>query len=132
LHLREGIEVNDFVEWFQVHSNFYGTSKNFIDSGLAEGKILLFDLDVQGAKAIKKIYGERAHVIFIEPPSVGVLEQRLKKRATDSQDVIDERLENAKRELEQKDDFDYKILNDDFDRAYYNFKSLVEKIKDAQ
>ena len=119
---------NQFIEWAQVHSNYYGTKKSFIDEGLSEGKNLLFDLDVQGCDAIKEVYGAEARVIFIEPPSVEELERRLLARATDAENVIQERLNNAKKELLRKDDYDYKVVNDDFETAYLNLKNVIESI----
>ena len=86
---------------------------------------LLFDLDVQGAKKLKNLYRGQAQTIFIEPPSIEVLEQRLKGRATDGDSVIQERLENAKKELKQKDDFDFIVINDDFERAYNDLKVVI-------
>jgi guanylate kinase len=121
-------DENAYVEWAEVHSNFYGTSKEFIDNGLETGIHLLFDLDVQGCDTFKEIYGDEAKVIFIEPPSVYELEKRLMARATDSTSVIQERLSNAKKELIRKNDFDYNIINDDFDTAYENLFSVVLKI----
>jgi guanylate kinase len=121
------IANNEFIEWAKVHSNYYGTSKAFIDSGLENGDYLLFDLDVQGCDSIKEIYGDEAKVIFIEPPSVEELESRLLKRATDSQEVIQERVNNAKQELKRKDDFDYNVVNDDIERAYLDLKFIVTK-----
>jgi guanylate kinase len=124
----KGIAEGKFAEWFEVHSNFYGTSKEFINAGLSSNEFLLFDLDVQGAKEIKHLYGGDAQTIFIEPPSIEALEKRLKARATDAEEVIQERLNNAKAELAQKDDFDYCVLNDDFDQAYTDFKKVVTEI----
>ena len=118
-------ENNEFIEWAQVHSNFYGTLKSFVDKGLEEGKHLLFDLDVQGCDSFKREYGDEAQVIFIEPPSLAELKKRLVARATDKVEVIQERLKNAERELARKDDFDYKVLNDDFDVAYKNLKEIT-------
>lgn len=117
-----------FIEWAKVHSNYYGTSKTFVDQGLREGKRMLFDLDVQGADAMKRIYGSQAHVIFIEPPSVEELENRLKIRATDSLEVIQERVENARKELNRRHDYDHLIMNDDVELAYEKLKSLVTRI----
>lgn len=122
------IAKNDFIEWAKVHSNYYGTSKKFVDEGLGLGKKMLFDLDVQGADSMKKIYGAEAHVIFIEPPSVEELEVRLKRRATDPDHVITERVENARKELHRKNDFDHLLLNDDVEKAYTKLKSIVERI----
>lgn len=122
------ISENMFIEWARVHSNYYGTSKKFVDAGLNENKKMLFDLDVQGADAMKQIYGADAHVIFIEPPSVEELENRLRARATDPEHVIIERVNNAKKELTRKDDFDHLLLNDDVDEAYVRLKKIVARI----
>lgn len=119
---------DEFVEWAEVHSNFYGTLKSFVDEGLSEGKNLLFDLDVQGCDAFKEVYGAEAKVIFIEPPSLGELKKRLVARATDKVEVIQERLKNAERELARSNDYDYKVINDDFEIAYKNLKALTLEI----
>jgi guanylate kinase len=122
------IAEGTFIEWARVHSNYYGTSRKFIEERLAAGRHMLFDLDVQGADAMKKIYGDKAVVIFIEPPSVEVLEQRLRARATDSEAVIQERVENARKELRRKSDYDHLIMNDEVEGAYLRLKALVERI----
>ncbi|MGE3609282.1 MAG: guanylate kinase [Bacteriovoracaceae bacterium] len=122
------IAENNFIEWAKVHSNYYGTSKKFVDEGLKEGRKMLFDLDVQGADEMKRIYGEKARVIFIEPPSIDELEKRLHSRGTDAPHVIRERVENARKELHRKHDYDHLILNDDVDGAYKKLKELVERI----
>jgi guanylate kinase len=119
---------NEFIEWAQVHSNFYGTLKAFVDKGLDEGEHLLFDVDVQGCDAFKEIYGDEAKIIFIEPPSVGELKKRLTARATDAIEVIQERLKNAENELKRSKDFDYNVVNDDFDKAYIDLKNVVLEI----
>lgn len=122
------ISENMFIEWARVHSNYYGTSREFIDEGLSAGKKMLFDLDVQGADAIKKLYGNQGKVIFIEPPSVAELERRLRSRGTDKDEVILERIANAKNELLRKHHYDYLVMNDDVDRAYNHLKSIIEEI----
>jgi guanylate kinase len=122
------IAEGKFIEWAKVHSNYYGTSRTFVDEGLKAGKKMLFDLDVQGSDAMKKMYGEEAHVIFIEPPSIEELEKRLRIRGTESDNVIVERIENARKELIRKHDFDYLVLNDDVNRAYVQLKDVVERI----
>lgn len=121
------IRADLFIEWAKVHSNYYGTSKQFVDEGLKKGRKMLFDLDVQGADSMKKIYGKEANVIFIEPPSLEELEKRLKVRATDSDHVIKERIENARIELGRKNDYDHLIMNDDVEAAYKKLKTIVEK-----
>ncbi len=122
------IAENSFIEWARVHSNYYGTSKIFVDRGLSSGAAMLFDLDVQGADSMKRIYGTEAKVIFIEPPSVAELEKRLKTRGTDKPEVIAERVANAKKELARKHDYDFLILNDEVERAYQHLKTVIEGI----
>lgn len=122
------IEAEEFIEWAKVHSNYYGTSKRFVTEGLLNNWKMLFDLDVQGADAMKKIYGQDAQVIFIEPPSIEELEKRLKSRGTDSEKVICERIINARKELLRKNDFDHIIMNDDVEVAYHKLKTLVQRI----
>ena len=122
------IAQNLFIEWAQVHSNYYGTSREFIDQGLTRGEKMLFDLDVQGADAIKKIYGDKSKVIFIEPPTVEELERRLRSRGTDKEEVILERITNAKKELLRKTHYDFLIMNDDVDKAYKELKAIIEGI----
>lgn len=122
------IAEKEFIEWAKVHSNYYGTNKNFVEDGLNSGKNLLFDLDVQGCDSMKEVYGDEAKIIFIEPPSVAELESRLIKRATDSKEVIQERVSNARQELTRKDDFDYNVVNDNFEDAYKNLHRIVKGI----
>jgi guanylate kinase len=122
------ISQNDFIEWALVHSNYYGTSKSFVDQGIAGGSALLFDLDVQGADAMKRIYGDGAKVIFIRPPSIDELEKRLRGRATDAPHVIEERLKNARHELTRAHDYDFLIINDDVECAYGELASIVGKL----
>lgn len=122
------IKSSEFIEWAKVHSNYYGTSKKFVEEGLNRGEHLLFDLDVQGCDAIKEIYGDEANIIFIEPPSVEILKERLTKRGTDNLDVINERLSNSIKELARKNDFDFNVVNDNIEKAYIDFKFIVQKI----
>lgn len=122
------ISENLFIEWFRVHADYKGTSKTFVDSGLAQGHNMLFDVDVQGADALKKIYGDKAQVIFIEPPSMDELEKRLRKRQTDTEEQIQIRIENAKKELARKNDYDHLIMNDDVEAAYKKFSEIVKRI----
>jgi len=122
------IAENDFIEWAKVHSNYYGTSKKFVQQGLSTGEAMLFDLDVQGADAMKKIYGDQAQVIFIKPPSLDALEKRLKGRGTDSEQVIAERLKNAQSEILRANDYDHLVINDDVTKAYQDLKSIVSKL----
>lgn len=120
----------EFIEWAQVHSNYYGTLKSFVDQGLEEGKKLLFDLDVQGCDQMKELYGDEARVIFIEPPSFDELEKRLRSRGTEAPEVIEERLRNAKSELSRKHDFDFLVTNDELENASAALVGVVKQILD--
>ncbi len=118
------IENDKFVEWASVHGNYYGTSKKEVDRIRNEGNIPIFDVDVQGAKALKKSL-QSAVFIFIIPPSINELERRLKNRDTDSDEIINLRLKNAINELREYTLFDYIVINDDFNKALLNLRSIV-------
>jgi guanylate kinase len=118
----------EFLEWAEVHGNFYGTSKKFVEDSLKNGKHLLFDLDVQGTDSMKKYFGAVANVIFISPPSVEELEKRLRHRGTENTQVINLRLLNAQKELLRKNDFDFLIYNDDIENAYTRLKEITQQI----
>jgi guanylate kinase len=119
---------NEFLEWAEVHGNFYGTSKKFVEKSLTEGKNLLFDLDVQGTDSVKKHFGEKAQAIFISPPSVEELEKRLRNRGTETTQVINIRLMNAKKELTRKEDYDFLVYNDNIEEAYIKLCEITAKI----
>jgi len=119
---------DEFLEWAQVHGNYYGTSKKFVEKCLLEGKHLLFDLDVQGTDSVKKYFGTKANAIFISPPSVEELEKRLRNRGTETTQIINVRLTNAKNELKRKEDYDYLVYNDDIEHAYKKLCEITAKI----
>lgn len=121
-------DQDEFIEWAKVHSNYYGTSKSFVESELASGKNLLFDLDVQGADSFKAYFGDKAQIIFIAPPSIPELEKRLRGRGTDSTGVINLRLENAKREVLRKDDYDFCVKNEELEVAFKDLKDTITNI----
>lgn len=122
------IEKNEFLEWASVHENYYGTSRTFVENALQSGKHLLFDLDVQGTDSFKKHFGSRANAIFIAPPSVEELEKRLRNRGTESTQVINIRLQNARNELLRKNDYDFLVYNENIEEAYENLKKITHKI----
>lgn len=122
------IAEDDFLEWAQVHSNFYGTSKKFVQQMLDEGKDILFDLDTQGTDSIKEYFSHLAHSVFIAPPSIEELEKRLRIRGTETDEVIKRRIENAKKELLRQDHYDYKVPNHDLEIAYQLLTDLIKKI----
>lgn len=115
---KERIAKGDFLEYEEVYPDkFYGTLKSEVDRILAEGKNVVFDIDCIGGLNVKKIYGDRALSIFVMPPSVQALRERLEKRGTDSPEIIEGRLAKAEYEMSFASRFDRIILNDDFDRA---------------
>jgi guanylate kinase len=121
----------DFLEWATVHSNLYGTSKEFVKKKMDSGISLLFDIDIQGADSIKEYFGDRSHIIFIAPPNLEELKERLLSRGTDSLDVIKERLQNAKGELLRKNDYNYLVENDGLDKAYAQLKGIIKEVVDS-
>jgi guanylate kinase len=121
---RAMIDGGAFMEWAQVHGNYYGTAKKEIDRILNIGKIPIFDVDVQGARALRSSLDSAAY-IFIVPPSRKVLESRLRNRKTDSEEQIQIRLRNAIRELREYALYDYVIVNDDLDTALNHIRSIV-------
>ncbi|GAB6887625.1 guanylate kinase [Desulfothermus okinawensis JCM 13304] len=111
------IKEDMFAEWANVHGNYYGTPKREIEEKLNRGFDVVFDIDVQGARNLRQNLTEGVFV-FILPPSIEELKQRLKKRGGDDPDTIDTRIRNAKKEMETSQEFDYAVLNDDLSRAY--------------
>lgn len=112
------VENNEFVEWQEVYDgNYYGTLKSEIARLFAEGKSIIFDVDVEGAKNIKKMYGSQALTVFIKPPNIEVLRERLKHRHTETEHTLEQRLAKAVRELACETEFDIAILNDNLTQA---------------
>ena len=116
--------AGEFLEHNEVHGNFYGTAKSEVLPRLAAGEDVILDIDVQGARDIRKAYPE-AVSIFIVPSSGEELERRLRKRGLDGEDAIRKRLINAAKEIAQAEDFQYVIVNDDLDRAGLELESVV-------
>ena len=111
------IEDDNFLEWAEVHGNYYGTSLKPIQKALEESKLVIFDIDVQGFEQVKTKLDDILTTVFITTPTLQELENRLNSRATDSKDVIAKRLVNAKKEIEYIDKYDYIIINDDLEVA---------------
>jgi guanylate kinase len=118
------VEANAFVEWAQVHGNRYGTSKKAIEERMSQGADVILEIDFQGAIQIKQIFAN-AVLIFILPPSWEELRSRLERRGEDAPDVIELRLANAAVEMAQAHKFDFVIINELFDRAVFDMKTIV-------
>lgn len=115
---QEKVENNEFLEWEMVYKdNYYGTLRSEIERIWSEGKTPLLDIDVKGAIRIQKEYPNNSLTIFVEPPSIEVLEQRLRSRGTESEEKIQTRMSKAAYEVSLKDSFDLVILNEDLDKA---------------
>jgi guanylate kinase len=125
---RSHIDSGNFLEYEEVYTDkFYGTLKSEVERITHAGHNVIFDVDVVGGCNIKKIYGERALSIFIQPPSIAELRQRLEKRNTDSPEVIEKRLEKAEYELGFAPLFDVIVVNDDLSVAQKETLEIVEK-----
>ncbi len=113
-----------FIETALVHNYYYGTPKNYIENTLKSGFDIIMDVDVQGAISIMEIFPD-ALTIFIKPPSIEELEKRLRNRGTDSEEVIKQRLENAKKEMEYAPHFKYVVVNDDLNTVFEKIKQII-------
>ncbi|WP_293659851.1 guanylate kinase [Rhodoferax sp. OV413] len=118
------VDSNAFVEWAHVHSQRYGTSKKAIEDRMAMGADVILEIDFQGAVQIKNIFAN-AVCIFILPPSWEELRSRLERRGEDSPEIIDMRMKNAQLEVSQVEKFDFVIINELFDRALFDLKTIV-------
>lgn len=124
------LELKDsgfFAEWAQVHGNFYGTPRHQIEDASRDGKIMIMDLDVNGAYHLKKTYPD-AVTIFILPPSVDVLRARITARDQGKTPNLDLRLKNAESEMKEASNFDHRLINDEFEKSYLEFKKIIKSL----
>jgi len=123
---REKINHHEFIEWEEVYPDqFYGTLRSEVERIWKAGEHALFDIDVVGGLNLKKEFGEKAISIFVKPPSLKVLEQRLKLRGTDDDEALKKRMGKARFELEYAPLFDHIIVNDSLDRTLEEAEKLV-------
>jgi guanylate kinase len=121
---REMIQAGDFAEWADVHSNLYGTSRRVLDVMLSKGRDVILDIDTQGAKQLREKY-TNAVFIFIMPPSLDILEERLRNRKSDNEDEIKRRMQRSREEIKDYARYDYLIVNRDFDRALIELRAII-------
>lgn len=121
---RNMVQAGDFAEWAQVHSNLYGTSRRVLNEMRTDGTDVILDIDTQGAEQIKEKCQE-AVFIFIMPPSLEILEERLRNRKSDNEDEIKKRMHRARDEIRDYTMYDYIIVNRDFERALTELRSIV-------
>jgi guanylate kinase len=125
---KKKITEGAFLEWEEVYKDhFYGTLNSEVERIWKEGKNVIFDVDVYGGISIKKKFKEKALSIFIMPPSIEVLEERLRKRSTDSEDAIAKRIEKARHEISKASEFDVTIVNDELQTAISEAREIVIK-----
>ncbi|MFN3361030.1 MAG: guanylate kinase [Pseudanabaenaceae cyanobacterium] len=113
-----------FLEWAEYADNLYGTPKQQVEDTIAQGKWVLLEIDLEGARQIAQTFPEALR-IFIAPPSMAVLEERLRKRLTDSEEAIAKRLAHAAIEMAAMDEFDYVIVNDDLEEAVAELETAI-------
>jgi len=121
----EDVEKGYFLEWAEVHGNFYGTSKLQINKALDEGKIVFLDIDVQGHEAVRKSYPDVVTSVFVTTKDKHTLMQRLQSRGTETQESLKVRMINALHEMKKIPEYDYLLINDDFEEAKEFLKSVA-------
>jgi len=122
---REMVSNHEFLEWAHVFNHRYGTPKNDVFHTLSEGGDILFDIDWQGAQQLHQLAGGDVVRVFILPPSMEELRQRLEHRATDSQQIIDARMARAENEVSHWDGYDYVLVNDDVEQCFVDVKTIL-------
>lgn len=122
------IEKNEFIEYAKVHGNYYGTPKSYVQERIKEGDIVILEIDVQGALQVKENYPGAVY-IFLLPPDLKELRNRIEKRATEDEDTINLRMNNAKEELSFIDKYDYAVINDEIEKTVSKIESIIEAEK---
>ena len=118
-----------FVEWQNVHGFYYGTSVSNLEKAIKNDKIMLIEMDVKGSMSIKKLFPDQTFSIFIMPPSISQLRERLRSRGTDSEKRINIRLKRFQEEMEFREKFDYVMINEDLDLAKIELQKTINKLK---
>ncbi|MCC5907859.1 MAG: guanylate kinase [Balneolaceae bacterium] len=120
------VENDDFLEWEELYNGtMYGTLRRSVENELKKGYFILLDIDVLGALNVKKMYGDEALGIFLAPPSLDVLAERLRHRGTETEETLHSRIERAKKEIGYTRRFDEVVVNDDLETAYSQIKKIV-------
>lgn len=119
------LDARDFLEYAKVYNYYYGTSKVWVEEQLNKGEDIILEIDWQGARQIKAMFDEDALFIYILPPSLAVLKDRLQKRAQDKPEVIDARFSKAKEDISHYKEFDYLVVNDDLELATKQLVSII-------
>jgi guanylate kinase len=125
---------DDLLEWAEVHGNFYGTPRRPVEKVLGSGRDMIFDIDYQGTRQVRAKLAQDVVTVFILPPSMAELRQRLERRAEDSADTIEKRLANARTEIQRWVEYDYVIVNDDLQNAFRALQGILaaERLRRAR
>ena len=126
---KKGIDADEFLEWACVHGNYYGTSLKPVLNALEEGKIAIFDIDVEGFNIAKSKFAKNITSVFITTASKNELKLRLQNRGTDSAETIEKRLINAVGEMEHILEYDYFLINDDLQSCYENLRGILRSMR---
>lgn len=126
-HFRREINKGGFLEYEENFGYLYGTPKDFVERNLKRGRSVLLNIDVKGAMKVRRAYPDRSVLIFILPPSLGELKKRLSLRRSDSPEVIAGRLKFARKEISYKSKYDYRIVNDNLEKAYKRLMAIISK-----
>ena len=119
-------EAGELLEWAEVHGNCYGTPREPVEAALSQGRDVLFDIDWQGTAQVRAAMAADVATVFVLPPSAPELRSRLERRAEDSAEVIERRLRNAAVEIERGADYDYTVVNDDFERCLNEVRAILQ------
>jgi guanylate kinase len=122
----EDIKAGNFLEYAKVHNNYYGTSLKPVKEALERGELVIFDIDVQGHRLVRAKMGAITTSVFVSPPSLATLEERLRRRCSDDEEVISRRLDNAKSEIEAIGEYDFTIINDRVEKATEEFVMVAK------
>ncbi|BDY12724.1 guanylate kinase [Hydrogenimonas cancrithermarum] len=120
------IRAGEFLEYAQVHGNYYGTSLKPVREALEAGKLVIFDIDVQGHAIARERMGDLVTSVFVTTPTLEELERRLRSRATDGEEIIQKRIQNALVEIEYITAYDFLIVNDEFEKAVDSFIAVAK------
>lgn len=125
---------DDLLEWAEVHGNFYGTPRRPVEKVLGSGRDMIFDIDYQGTRQVRSKLAQDVVTVFILPPSMAELRQRLERRAEDSAETIEKRLANARTEIQRWVEYDYVIVNDDLQNAFRALQGILaaERLRRAR
>ena len=124
---KKGIDNKLFLEWEEVYQNlFYGTLLEEVERIWSNGKAIIFDVDVKGGISLKRHFGEKALSVFVAPPSLGVLEERLRRRGTENEEDLQKRIGKAAQEMTHKNDFDKVLVNENLERACQQALEMVQ------